>query len=219
MSLPTVLITGFEPFGGDALNPSLEVVRQLDGSVVDDSLRLQALELPCVFGRSLELLLATVDELRPAAVLALGLAGGRSEVSVERVAINIDDARIADNAGAQPIDQPIVPDGPAACFTTLPLKAIVAALRAAGVPAVVSQTAGTFVCNHVFYGLMHHAARHHPALKAGFIHLPWLPQQAARQPQPQPSMGLDTMLVAVRLAAVTALRASHDARLPGGALH
>jgi pyroglutamyl-peptidase len=201
------------------MNPSLEVVRQLDGSVVDDSLRLQALELPCVFGRSLELLLATVDELRPAAVLALGLAGGRSEVSVERVAINIDDARIPDNAGAQPIDQPIAPDGPAAYFTTLPLKAIVASLRAAGVPAAVSQTAGTFVCNHVFYGLMHHAERHHPGMKAGFMHLPWLPRQAARQPQPTPSMALDTMLAAVRVAARITLRETEDHRLPGGALH
>lgn len=219
MPLPLVLVTGFEPFDGDAINPSQEVVRQLDGAIADDRLRLQALELPCAFGTSLERLIAAVDDLRPAAVLALGLAGGRAEVSLERVAINVDDARIADNAGAQPVDQPIAPDGPAAYFSTLPLKASLAALHAAGIPAAVSQTAGTFVCNHVFYGLMHHAARHHPGLRAGFIHLPWLPQQAARRTPAPPSMALDTQVAAVRIAALAALRTEADLRLAAGALH
>lgn len=219
MPLPLVLVSGFEPFDGDAVNPSQEVVRQLDGTIADDRLRLQALELPCAFGLALERLTAAVDELRPAAVLALGLAGGRAEVSLERVAINVDDARIPDNAGAQPVDQPIVPDGPAAYFATLPLKASVAALQAAGIPATVSQMAGTFVCNHVFYGLMHHAARHHPDLRAGFIHLPWLPQQAARRAPVPPSMALDTQVAAVRIAALAALRTEADLRLAGGALH
>src|SRR5206468_4841371 len=188
----TVLLTGFEPFNGAAINPSWEAVRALDGWSGPD-FQVVARQLPCVFGRTNIVLLEAIDALKPDLVIAVGQAGGRSELSVERIAINIDDANIVDNAGQQPVDAPIAADGPAAYFSTLPIMAIVRALRVRGLPAGVSQTAGTFVCNHVFYGLMHHAAGRpadQPALKAGFIHVPFLPEQAADRPERPPSMAL-----------------------------
>jgi pyroglutamyl-peptidase len=153
-----ILLTGFEPFGGEVVNPSWQVARALDGRTVG-GVPVVACELPCVFGAALRVLDEALAAHAPVLVLALGQAAGRSAFTPERVAINVDDARIPDNAGAQPVDRPVVPGGPAAYFTTLPVKAMVAALRAAGLPAQVSQTAGTFVCNHVFYGLMHRLAR------------------------------------------------------------
>jgi len=149
----------------------------------------------------------------------VGQAGGRTELSIERVAINVDDARIADNAGAQPIDLTIAADGPAAYFATLPIKAIVRDLRAAGVPAMVSQTAGTFVCNHVFYGLMDGIARHGlTGTRGGFIHIPYLPEQAARHPG-APSLALDTLIAGLRVAVQTTLTTDADIREQGGQLH
>lgn len=152
--MKTVLITGFEPFGGESVNPSWEVVSGLDNAIIAGC-RVVARQLPCVFGESLAVLNSAIDTLSPSLVLAVGQAGGRTDITVERVAINVDDARIADNRGQQPVDEPIVADGPAAWFSTLPIKAMVAAMRSAGIPASVSQTAGTFVCNHVMYGLLH----------------------------------------------------------------
>ena len=149
-----ILVTGFEPFGGERLNPSREVARQLDGRRVAGH-GVVGRCLPCAFGQALPALNALLDEVRPAVVIALGLAGARSAVSVERVAINLIDARIPDNAGAQPIDEPVIPGAPAAYFASLPVKALQAALREAGLPAEVSHSAGTFVCNQVFFALMH----------------------------------------------------------------
>ena len=152
--MKTVLITGFEPFGGESVNPSWEVVSGLDNAIIGGC-RVVARQLPCVFGESLTVLNGAIDALSPSLVLAVGQAGGRTDITVERVAINVDDARIADNQGQQPVDVPVVADGPAAWFSTLPIKAMVMAMRNAGIPASVSQTAGTFVCNHVMYGLLH----------------------------------------------------------------
>jgi len=155
MTAPSrILLTGFEPFERDTLNPSWEVARALHGSLCGAA-SVQAVQLPCVFGRAVEQLEQALHQWQPQLVLALGQAGRRSEVSLERVAINVDDARMADNAGQQPIDTPVVTGGPSAYFSTLPIKAIVRDLRAAGLPGAVSNTAGTFVCNHVFYALMH----------------------------------------------------------------
>jgi pyroglutamyl-peptidase len=179
-----VLVTGFEPFGGEAINPSWEVARALDGRRIA-GVGVVGVQLPCVFARSLPALQAALRRHRPAAVLALGLAGSRSALGVERVAINWVDARIADNAGDQPVDQPVHPGGPDAYFTRLPAKALVQCLQQQGLPAEVSFSAGSFVCNQVFYGLMH-ALRRRPAVAAGFIHLPPLPQQAAQHPGSQP---------------------------------
>ena len=163
-TVATVLVTGFEPFGGDAVNPSWEIAARLDGWMVRDSsgtdiARVRAVRLPCVFGESLEVLGQALARHRPVAGIGLGLAASRDDISVERVAINVDDARIPDNAGRQPIDLPVRTGAPAAYWSTLPIKAIVAALQAAGIPVSVSQSAGTFVCNHVFYGLAHRLAR------------------------------------------------------------
>lgn len=214
--MQTVLITGFEPFGGETLNPSWEVVKQLDGMIIDNC-RVVARQLPCVFGESLEVLNAAIDALQPSVVLAIGQAGGRVDVTVERVAINVDDARIPDNRGQQPVDVAIVPDGPAACFSTLPIKAMVEALREAGIPASVSQTAGTFVCNHVMYGVLHKLADR-PEVKGGFIHIPYLPEQAAAHPG-APSMATHTLKKGLEIAIAVALRQEHDIKVVGGATH
>jgi pyroglutamyl-peptidase len=218
MTMKTVLLTGFEPFDGAAINPSWEAVRRLDGWSGDGFI-VEARELPCVFGDAAEALRAYVDALQPDLVIAVGQAGGRPEISVERIAINVDDARIPDNAGRQPVDLPIVADGPAAWFTTLPIKAIVAAIRARGIRAGVSQTAGTFVCNHVFYALMHHLRGRGEAVKAGFIHVPFLPEQAAAWPEPAPAMTLEDIVTALRVAVEVALSTDADMVVPGGATH
>jgi pyroglutamyl-peptidase len=216
----TVLLTGFEPFDGAAINPAWEAVRLLDGWE-GEGFRVVSRQLPCVFGRAAEALCAFVDEVRPDVAIAVGQAGGRPEISVERIAINVDDARIVDNAGQQPVDVPIVADGPAAYFTTLPIKAMVAAMRAQGLNAGVSQTAGTFVCNHVFYALMHHVRGQglSQPVKAGFIHVPCLPEQAEAYPEPTPSMALEDIVVGLRIAVEVALAVDVDVAQAGGATH
>jgi pyroglutamyl-peptidase len=215
MTPPRILITGFDPFGGDTLNPSALVAQALQGERIAGA-QVQSVCLPCVFGGALAALDAALKRHRPVVVLALGLAAGRAELTVERVAINVDDARIADNAGLQPVDQPVVRSGPSAYFSTLPIKAIVAALQGAGLPAAVSQTAGTFVCNHVFYGLMH-TLRRRPRTRGGFMHLPLLPEQAATRPG-APSLALAAQVAGVRLALATTLATAEDLHLGGGAI-
>lgn len=212
----TVLVTGFEPFGGEAVNPSWEVVKQLEGLIVENH-RVVTRQLPCVFGESLTVLNAAVDELAPAIILAVGQAGGRVDITVERVAINVDDARIPDNRGQQPVDVPVVADGPAAWFSSLPIKAMVAALKEAGVPASVSQTAGTFVCNHVMYGLLHKISCQ-ASVKGGFIHIPYLPEQAAAHPGAA-SMAAQTVRRGLEIAIAVAIRQQADIKMTGGTTH
>lgn len=204
-----LLLTGFEPFGGDSVNPSWRVAQALHGGSVE-GVQIQSLCLPCVFGSAISVLQGAIRRHRPVAVLALGLAASRLVLSIERVAINVDDARIPDNAGASPIDKPVVPGGPAAYFSTLPIKAMHARLLAAGVPAEISQTAGTFVCNHVFYGLMH-TLRRRPSVRAGFMHLPLLPEQAAGAGMP-----LQQQIDGVRMALQTTLQVQTDSRISAG---
>ena len=211
LKMRTVLVTGFEPFDGAEINPSLEIARNLHGSVIAGYTVVGAL-LPCVFGAAIPELQRLLRVHRPTLVICVGQAGGRVAITPERVALNVDDARIPDNAGAQPVDRPVVRGGPAAYFSTLPVKAIVAALRAAGLPSEVSQTAGTFVCNHVFYGLMH-ALRTRKDVRGGFIHVPFLPEQAQKG---QASLPLEDMVYGVALAVETALRRKKDLRLAGG---
>lgn len=218
----SVLVTGFEPFGGEPLNPSWLVAQALQGQVVGGAAGdavVVAEQLPCVFGSARLALLAALQRHRPRLVLALGQAQGRSDFSIERVAINVDDARIADNAGAQPVDEPVVAGAPAGYFSTLPVKAMVAALREAGLPASVSQSAGTFVCNHVFFALMHalHTLPGTAGTRGGFMHLPLLPEQAARLPG-QPCLPLATQVQGVRLAIAAALAHAQDLRVGGGAI-
>ena len=208
-----ILITGFDAFGGEAVNPSwLSVSRVCQEA--GDELTLIGACLPTEFSSSLTMLQQLVENHRPDLVIAVGQAGGRSSISLERVAINIDDARIPDNAGWQPIDEPIHPAGEAAYFSSLPIKAIVQALRTAGIPAEVSNTAGTYVCNHVFYGLMH-LCRHMPGMRAGFVHIPYLPEQAAKQPG-APSMALDDMVRALTIILRISVDSGTDLRLNAG---
>ncbi|HEU4778041.1 MAG TPA: pyroglutamyl-peptidase I [Telluria sp.] len=211
----TVLLTGFEPFNKETVNPAWEAVRALDG-VSGDGYVVRAVQLPCVFGEAIRAIGEAIVQYDPALVIAVGQAGGRVDMSVERVAINVDDAPIMDNAQRQLVDEPVVAGGPAAYFSTLPIKAIVGALRADGIPASVSQTAGTFVCNHVFYGLMHRTAG--TRVKAGFIHIPYLPEQAARHPGTA-SMALADMVRGLKIAVDVALTAAVDVREKGGATH
>ena len=213
MSRPVLLLTGFEPFDGEAVNPSWEVARALHGRQVA-GWRLCAARLPCAFATALPALHAALDRWQPAAVIALGLAGSRSAVSVERVAVNLVDARIPDNAGAQPVDVPVQAGGAPALFTGLPAKAIVARLQAAGLPAELSLSAGSFVCNQVFYGLMAALAAR-PGVRGGFIHLPPLPAQAARHPQARP-LALDAQVQALRLAAAVVASGAAELAVPGG---
>lgn len=211
-----VLLTGFEPFDGETVNPSWEVVKQLDGTMIAGQ-PVIARQLPCVFGEALSVLYAAIEDLQPRLVIAVGQAGGRVDISVERVAINVDDARIPDNKGQQPVDTPIVDGGPAAWFSTLPIKAIVSALRDRGIPASVSQTAGTFVCNHVMYGLLHQLQGKR-GQKGGFIHIPYLPEQAAAHPG-QASMSVATVRAALETAIAVALEQDDDVKIGGGATH
>lgn len=194
MSLPAILVTGFEPFGGESINASWEVARALRGRRLAGAV-VRAACLPTEFGRAADSLEVALRAHQPTLVLALGQAAGRGELSLERIAINVDDARIPDNAGSAPVDQPIVRRGPAAYFSTLPIKAMAIAARAAGVPAGVSQSAGTFVCNHLFYQLQHRLRR--TAVRSGFMHLPLLPEQTATFPG-YPALPLDEQVRGTR---------------------
>jgi len=210
---PVVLLTGFDAFGGDALNPSWLAVHALHGKQIAGH-RLAAAQLPTRFGASTDRLSALLREHRPVLVICTGVASGRSAISLERVAINIDDARIPDNAGWQPVDAAVVAGGPAAYFSSLPIKAMLVDVQAAGVAAEVSQTAGTFVCNHVFYGLMHLLATRRSLrnTRGGFVHVPALPGLGVR------GMELDQMVLGLRVAVRSALEHYQDIAHSAGAV-
>ncbi|HEV2527104.1 MAG TPA: pyroglutamyl-peptidase I [Thermomicrobiales bacterium] len=210
--MTTILLTGFEPFGGAMINPSWEAVR-LVASRWDRPERLITAELPVAFGPTGERMRQLLAEHRPDLVVAAGLAGGRAEVTPERVAINVDDGRIPDNAGDQPIDQPIVVDGPAAYFSTLPVKAIVAALGEREIPGAVSNSAGTFLCNDVFYVLMHVIATEYPETRGGFVHIPHATEFA---PDGKPSLPLATIAEALETTITVSLTRVSDLALVGG---
>jgi pyroglutamyl-peptidase len=214
MAQPKIMLTGFDAFGGASLNPSWLAVRTLHGRQIAGH-RVVAVQLPTVFGESLHRLQSLLQQHQPTLVICVGQAGGRNAISLERVAINVNDAPLADNVGSQPVDTPVVPGAPAAYFTTLPIKAMLAALQRAGVAAEVSQTAGTFVCNHVFFGLMHALATQRPLrhTRGGFVHVPYLPEQGA------PSMAQGEMVRGLRLALRSALMADGDLALGAGAAH
>ncbi len=207
------LVTGFDPFGGETLNPSLEAIRLLPKSI--GGLQIATQRLPAEFGASLPMLYAAIAREQPDIVLCLGEAGSRVELSPERVAINVRDARIRDNAGDQPVDVAVMEGGPAAYFTTLPIKAATAAMRAAGVPVAVSNTAGTFVCNQVFYGLMHYAAVNGARFRGGFMHTPYLPAQAACHAK-APSMAVEVIVRGVEIMLQVSATTSVDLLLSEG---
>ncbi|GIO06700.1 pyrrolidone-carboxylate peptidase [Brevibacillus reuszeri] len=209
-----VLVTGFDPFGGEPINPAWESVKEL-AKIESDQYKVEVRQIPTVFNKSIEHLYAAIEETKPDIVLCIGQAGGRGDLSIERVAINVNDARIADNEGNQPIDTPIVEHGPAAYWSTLPIKSMVHELQQQGIPASISQTAGTYVCNHVFYGLMHYVAENKAAIRGGFIHIPYLPEQAARQ-SGQPSMALETIVKGLRVAIEAVISHDQDMVVSGG---
>jgi pyroglutamyl-peptidase len=191
------LVTGFDPFGGDEVNPSSLAVGKLRKRIA--GIAVHTAVLPTSYAKSAGVLRAAVDKVRPDIVLCVGQAGGRSELCLERVGINVQDARIRDNDGKQPIDKPVVKDGPAAYFASLPIKACVAAMRKAGLPAAVSNTAGTFVCNHILYSLMDIAQDHPAAFRGGFLHIPYVPEQVVRVGGAAPSMALDDIVRGIEI--------------------
>lgn len=192
-----VLITAFEPFGGEIINPALEAMNLLPDSI--GGLQVIKLQIPTVFNKSIHTVWQAMDFYKPNAVISLGQAGGRSCISVERIAVNIDDASIGDNEGNQPVDRPVLDDGENAYFSTLPIKDIVKAIRQYGIPAEISNTAGTFVCNHVMYGVLYRIHKYNMDIKAGFIHVPYIPEQVADKPG-KPSMPLDNIVKAITAA-------------------
>ncbi|MBD3949580.1 pyroglutamyl-peptidase I [Tuanshanicoccus lijuaniae] len=214
-----ILVTGFEPFGNEQMNPAIEAVKSLPETI--DGAQVIKLEIPTVFHKSGEVLLAAIKEIQPDAIICVGQAGGRFAITPERVAINQDDASIKDNDGNQPIDQPIHPDGPPAYFSTLPIKAIVSAIQAAGIPAQVSNSAGTFVCNHLMYQARYYAERYLSDKAAvGFIHVPFMPNQVVTKPNVA-SMELSTIVKALTIALEVVVRqfGCEDLVVAGGATH
>ncbi len=212
-----VLVTGFQPFGGEAVNPSLEAVKQLRGLTVDDY-EVVTGEIPVVRFEATKTIVELIEQYQPEIVINVGQAGGRLEISVERVGINVDDYRLADNAGNAPVDEPVAADGPAAYLATLPIKAMVKEMVAEGVPASVSNTAGTYLCNHVAYAVPHHIATNKLPIRSCFIHIPFLPEQAAGKPG-RPSMALATIVAGLKAAVTAAIRHQDDIKETGGKTH
>ena len=203
--MPRVLVTAFEPFGGEAVNPSQQAVQRLAAGPPIPGVELRTAVLPVVFGAAIDALKAAIAEHDPDLVVCVGEAGGRAAVTPERVAVNVNDAPFPDNAGNAPVDEPIVDGGPVAYLSALPVADIVAALRAAGIPAVKSSTAENYVCNNVFYGLMHHIATERPRLVGGFVHVPYVHEQVLGRLDPKPSLSLDDITKALRITVETAV--------------
>ena len=208
-----ILVSGFDPFGGETINPSIEAVKRLPDSI--NGVEIIKLEIPTVIGKSIDVLTQAVEKHLPDVVLSVGQAGGRSDITLERIAINIDDCRIKDNEGNQPIDEPIVRDGPDAYFLTLPIKSIVSNLQSQGIPASVSNSAGTFICNHVAYGMAHLAKTKYPNMKTGFIHIPFIPEQVLNKSN-MPSLSLDRIIKALEMVIQTISEVNVDIKKTGG---
>ena len=193
-----LLLTAFDPFGGERLNPALEAVKKVSGRIGE--IEVTKLEVPTVFRKSINVVEAEMNRIQPDFVLCVGQAGGRFDVTPERVAINIDDARIPDNEGNQPLSTPIFEDGENAYFSNLPVKAMAQAIRDISLPSSVSNTAGTFVCNHLMYGVLYHINRSYPNMLGGFIHVPYIPEQVANQASSVPYMSLPDITRALEAA-------------------
>ena len=212
-----ILVTGFDPFGGEKVNPALEAVKSLPSVIHGAEIRW--VEITTVFYQSAEVLEAEIVRYQPNVVLCIGQAGGRTSLTPERVAINQDDARIPDNQGNQPIDTPIRLDGEAAYFSTLPIKAMVQAIKEDGLPATVSNTAGTFVCNHLMYQALYLADKKFPNVRAGFMHIPYMTEQVINKPNTA-SMNLVDIVKGIE-AAIGAIvdYKDKDIKLVGGTTH
>lgn len=213
-----ILVTGFDPFGGEAINPAIEAVKLLPDTI--KGAEIEKLEIPTVFHKSADVVREKIREIQPDVVLNIGQAGGRMGLTPERVAINQDDARIPDNEGNQPIDVAIKADGQPAYFSKLPIKAMVEAMKSAGIPASVSNTAGTFVCNHIMYQTLYLVDKEFPEISAGFMHIPFMTEQVLDKPN-QPAMSLVDMARGIEAAieAIVEYNGKGDIEVIGGATH
>lgn len=210
-----ILITGFDPFGGESINPALEAVKKLPDTILGQEVI--KIEIPTVFRKAIEKIEENIEKHNPDVVISVGQAGGRFGVTPERVAINIDDARIQDNEGNQPIDIAIYEDGENAYFTNLPIKAMVKEMNDNGIPASVSNTAGTFVCNHVMYGILYLIDKKYPNMRGGFIHVPYVPSQVTTKPN-MPSMSADDITKGLELSIKAVIENSSDIKTIGGTI-
>jgi len=209
-----ILISAFDPFGGDKINPALEAVRLMKDEI--GGATIVKLEVPTVFNKCIDKVVEAIGKENPDVVLNVGQAGGRFEVTPERVAINVDDARIKDNEGNQPIDRPIYEDGAPAYFATLPVKAMVKEIRESGIPSSLSNSAGTFVCNHLMYGVLYNIAKSKKDIKAGFIHVPFIPEQVVNRPSPSPAMSIPDITKALEAAVKAIVENAEDIVAVGG---
>ncbi|MBE3030703.1 pyroglutamyl-peptidase I [Sneathia sp. DSM 16631] len=210
-----ILVTGFDPFGEDKINPAIESVKKLPDEI--KGVKIIKLEIPTVYMKSLEKIDEAIKEYNSDVILSIGQAGGRPDITVERVGINVDDYRIKDNEGNQPIDTKIYDDGENAYFSNLPIKAIVENIRKNNIPASISNTAGTFVCNHVLYGVQYLLDKKYPNKKSGFIHIPFLPEQVISRPN-TPSMSISTIVKALTLALEAIIENGSDKKISGGTI-
>ena len=210
-----ILITGFDPFGGENINPALEAVKKLPDTILGQEVI--KIEIPTVFRKAVEKIEENIEKHNPDVVISVGQAWGRFGVTPERVAINIDDARIQDNEGNQPIDIAIYEDGENAYFTNIPIKAMVKEMNYNGIPASVSNTAGTFVCNHVMYGILYLIDKKYPNMRGGFIHVPYIPSQVTTKPN-MPSMSADDITKGLELSIKAIIENSSDIKTVGGTI-
>ncbi len=208
-----ILLTAFDPFGGEKINPALEAVRIV--RTEDLNADIMKIEVPTVFGKSIATVYAKMKEINPDVVLCIGQAGGRSALTPERVAINIDDARINDNEGNQPIDVAIFEDGASAYFSDLPIKAMVEAMKKEGLPATVSNSAGTFVCNHLMYGVLYYISKEFPNCRGGFMHVPFIPEQVVNR-SGVPYMELEDIAKGIHTSLRAIIEYKQDLKITGG---
>lgn len=212
-----LLLTAFDPFGGEPINPALEAVKLVADKVGD--VNIVKLEVPTVFGKSIVTVIAAIEKEKPDAVLCIGQAGGRYDLTPERVAINLDDASIEDNEGNQPIDTAIFEDGAPAYFSTLPIKAMVAKIQEAGVPASISDTAGTFVCNHLMYGVLYTLTKKYPDVRGGFMHVPFVTSQVVKRSAPAPSLAVEQIVKGIEAAIAAIGENSENVKSAEGTTH
>ncbi|MCI6602866.1 MAG: pyroglutamyl-peptidase I [Clostridiales bacterium] len=208
-----ILLTAFDPFGGEKINPALEAVKLVKAE--DLTAELIKLEVPTVFHKSIKTVQEAMRKHKPDAVLCVGQAGGRFQLTPERVAINLDDARIPDNEGQQPVDEPVFADGADAYFASLPIKAMVESIKAENLPAAVSNTAGTFVCNHLMYGVLYTIAKEFPQCRGGFIHVPFIPAQVVDKAN-TPCLSLNDIARGLTASLQAIIAHEHDVKISGG---
>lgn len=212
-----LLLTGFDPFGGESINPAWEAVKRVSDQVGD--VEVVKLMVPTVFYKSIDTVAAAIEKEKPDAVLCIGQAGGRFDLNPERVAININDARIPDNEGNQPLDGPVFEDGETAYFATLPIKAMAEEIRKAGVPASVSNTAGTYVCNHLMYGVLYTLANKYPDVRGGFMHVPFITSQVINRKPIAPSLSLEQIVTGIEAAVKAIGENQEDIKTVEGQTH